>query len=110
MSGQPVRSGVGRTSASDYLGSAANALYGIAGIIFLVGLYFDWKHSGEILIAQFALADEPEANSGLFILAILLLTLGYVISRVGNKVDEWQTEEVDQTQEWTVDVGDSGRE
>ena len=107
MSGQTVRSGVGRTGWPDYLNTAAHALYGIAGVIFLVGLYFDWQNSGQVLIAQFALADEPEANSGLFILAIVVLALGYVISVIGNKVEEWQTETVDQTQEWTVDVGDS---
>lgn len=107
MSGQSVRSGVGRTSVSDYLDLAANVVYAFAGILFLGGLYFDWQHTGEILIPQFALANEPNANSGLFILAIIVLGIGYVISVVGTKVEEWQTEEVDQTQEWTVDVGKS---
>lgn len=106
MSGQTVRSGVGRTGLSDYLSLVANALYAIAGVLFLVGLYYDWQHTGEVLISQFALADEPNANSGLFILAIIVLTLGYVISMTGDRVEEWQTEEVDQTQEWTVDVGE----
>jgi hypothetical protein len=107
MSGQTVRSGVGRKGVSDYLGLAANVLYGVAGILFLVGLYFDWQHTGQIIIPQFALANEPNANSGLFILSIIILGLGYVVSVVSGKVEEWQTEKVDQTQEWTVDVGDS---
>lgn len=106
MSGQTVRSGVGRTGVSDYLSLAANVLYGIAGVLFLAGLYYDWQHTGEVLVSQFALADEPNANSGLFILAIIVLSLGYVISMTGDKVEEWQAEEVDQTQEWTVDVGE----
>ncbi|WP_227356463.1 hypothetical protein [Haladaptatus salinisoli] len=107
MSGQTVRSGVGRTGVSDYLGLAANILYLVAGVLFLIGLYFDWQYTGQILIPQFALADEPNANSGLFILSIIVLFVGYVISVVGGKLEEWQTEKVDQTQEWTVDVGDS---
>ncbi|WP_227378627.1 hypothetical protein [Haladaptatus halobius] len=109
MSGQTVRSDVGRKGVSDYLGLAANILYGVAGILFLVGLYFDWQHTGQIIIPQFALANEPNANSGLFILSIIILGLGYVVSVLGSKVEEWQTEKVDQTQEWTVDVGDSSK-
>lgn len=107
MSGQTVRSGVGRTGVADYLGLAANVVYAISGLLFLTGLYFDWQHSGQVLISQFALADEPNANSGLFILAIIVLALGYLLSVAGNKLEEWQTEKVDQTQEWTVDVGES---
>ena len=107
MSGQTVRSGVGRTSTADYLGLAANIVYAIAGFLFLAGLYFDWRHSGQVLISQFALADEPNANSGLFILSIIILALGYVLSVLAKKIEEWQTEKVDQTQEWTVDVGES---
>ena len=105
MSGRNVRSGVGTTTTADYLTAVANVVYAVAGLLFLVGLYFDWRHSGEILIAQFALADEPNANSGLFILSILVLALGYVLSVAGDKLEEWQAEKVDQTQEWTVDVG-----
>ena len=106
MSGQTARSGVGRTTTSDYLQTAANVLYAIAGVLFMAGLYYDWQHTGQVLISEFALADEPEANSGLFILAIIVLVVGYAVSRIGQKVEEWQTEEVDQTQEWTVDVGE----
>ena len=107
MSGQNVRSGIGRTTTADYLSLAANVVYALAGILFLLGLYFDWQRQGEILIAQFALADEPNANSGLFILAILVLVVGYLLSILSSKLVEWNTEEVDQTQEWTVDVGES---
>lgn len=109
MSGQTVRSGVGRKDTSDYLDLAARILYGIAGILFLAGLYFDWQHTGEILIPQFALANEPNANSGLFILSIIVLVIGYVTSVAGDKLEEWRTEKVDQTQEWTVDVGKSSK-
>jgi len=105
MSGQTVRSGVGQTSTADYLRLAANVVYAITGLLFLAGLYFDWQHSGQIIIAEFSLADEPNANSGLFILAIIVLAMGYVLSVTGNKIEAWQSEKVDQTQEWTVDVG-----
>ncbi|MFC4451261.1 hypothetical protein [Halorussus aquaticus] len=107
MSGQTVRSGVGTRSKADYLTLVANVVYALAGGLFLLGLYFDWRHSGQILIREFALADEPNANSGLFILAIIVLALGYLLSVLGNKLEEWQTEKVDQTQEWTVDVGEN---
>lgn len=110
MAGQTARSGVGRTTTSDYLKTAANVVYGIAGVLFMAGLYYDWQHTGQVLISEFALADEPNANSGLFILAIIVLVLGYVISMTGDKIEEWQTEKVDQTQEWTVDVGESAEE
>ncbi|WP_435181058.1 hypothetical protein [Halorussus sp. AFM4] len=110
MSGQNVRSGVGNRDTADYLELAANVVYASAGVLFLLGLYFDWQRQGEIVISQFALADEPNANSGLFILAILVLIVGYLLSTVADKVVEWQTEEVDQTQEWTVDVGGSSED
>jgi hypothetical protein len=107
MSGQTVRSGVGQTSAADYLSLVANVVYAFSGVFFLAGLYFDWQHTGQIVIQEFALADEPNANSGLFILAIIVLALGYVLSVVGDQLEAWQSEKVDQTQEWTVDVGES---
>lgn len=113
MSSQTVRSGVGRSTLSDYLTLAANIVYAAAGVLFLLGLYFDWHRPGEAVLenwtgfALFTLADEPHANSGMFILAIIVLVVGYAISRSADIIDEWQTEDVDQTQEWTVDIGDS---
>lgn len=113
MSSQTVRSGVGRSTLPDYLTLAANIVYAAAGVLFLLGLYFDWHRPGEAVLenwtgfALFTLADEPHANSGMFILAIIVLVVGYAISRSADIIDEWQTEDVDQTQEWTVDIGDS---
>lgn len=91
----------------DYLLQAANLAYLFAGVLFIGGLYFDWKHTGEMIIPMFAIADEPTANSGLFIAAMLVLVLGYVISRTGLYIESRRVEEVDQTQEWTVDIGDA---
>jgi hypothetical protein len=110
MSEQAVHSGVGRAGTADYLGLVAYLLYAAAGLAFLVGLYFDWQHTGQVFISQFALADEPNANSGLFILSILLLIVGYALSLTSGKIREWNTEKVDQTQEWTVDVGEAADE
>ena len=103
---------IGRKTLPDYLTQAANLVYAAAGLLFLVGLYYDWKRPGvnffsEVFGTAFlAIADEPHANSGLFILAILLLVVGYAISRSADAIVSWQTEKVDQTQEWTVSVGD----
>lgn len=107
MAEKTVRSGVGRTSTADHLKLAALLVYVLAGLLFLLGLYFDWQHTGQIIIKEFALADEPDANSGLFILSIIVLGTGYLLSRTGDKLEELRTEKVDQTQEWTVDVGES---
>lgn len=95
----------GERTLPDYLTLAANTLYGLFGIAFVVGLYFDWKLGGVVVVPQFVIANEPQANSGLFILSFLLLALGYVISRGARYIKEYRTERVDQTQEWTVDVG-----
>lgn len=107
MSGQTVHSGPAQTTLPDYLNLAANVVYAGAGLLFVAGLYADWKLPGQNFIPMFMLADEPHANSGLFILSIILLLVGYTISRGADYVVEWQTESVDQTQEWTVDVGES---
>lgn len=105
MSQQTVRSGVGERTTADYLKLIGLVLYGLAGLAFLLGLWFDWQAPGQIIIPPFALADEPNANSGLFILSVLLLAAGYVVSKVGYYLVERSIEETDQTQEWTVDVG-----
>lgn len=112
MSGETVRSDFGRNTLPDYMTLLANVLYAVAGLLFLGGLYFDWQRPGINFFAAyfesplFMLADEPAANSGLFILSIIVLLVAYIISRLADLIVDWQTETVDQTQEWTVDVGD----
>ena len=112
MSGQTMQADFGRKTLPDYLSLAANIIYAIAGLLFVVGLYYDWQRPGVNFFAEtfgtsfLAIADEPHANSGLFILAILLLVGGYLISITSEAIVSWQTEKVDQTQEWTVSVGD----
>jgi hypothetical protein len=112
MSSQTVRSGVGRTTIPDYLSLAANIVYGAAGLLFLLGVYFDWQRPGKAIFENltgfglFTIADEPHANSGLFFVAIIVLIVGYGFSRSADIIEEWQSEDVDQTQEWTVDLGD----
>jgi hypothetical protein len=104
MSNQTATKDVNQRELPDYLMLVSNAMYALAGALFLGGLYFDWQRSGEIIIPIFAIADEPEANSGLFLAAMVVLFVGWVISKVALKVIEMRTEKVDQTQEWEVDV------
>lgn len=88
----------------DYLRRASQLLYGVAGIVFILGLYWDLAHTGEKVIPMFAIADEPQANSGLFILAIIIGVVGFFCSRASAIIDEWRVEEVEDSQEWEVDV------
>ncbi|MFB6070113.1 MAG: hypothetical protein ABEJ76_03745 [Halanaeroarchaeum sp.] len=88
----------------DYLGRASQAMYGIAGIIFIAGLYYDLAHTGEMVIRAFAIADEPNANSGLFILAFIVGIVGFVLSRTEAFISSRRIEEVEKSQEWELDV------
>ncbi|MFB6124018.1 MAG: hypothetical protein ABEJ78_11245 [Haloferacaceae archaeon] len=106
MSNQAAQHDVNQRELPDYLQIVSNALYALAGALFLGGLYFDWQRSGEIIIPFFAIADEPEANSGLFLAAMVALAVGWVLSKIALKIVDLRTEKVDQTQEWTVDVGE----
>ncbi|MFB6156441.1 MAG: hypothetical protein ABEJ34_01185 [Haloferacaceae archaeon] len=90
----------------DYLSLIGNVGYALTGALFLGGLWFDWQAPGNAFIPVFALADEPQANSGLFILAVIILAVSYLLSKASQKVVEYRTEDVDETQEWTVDVGE----
>lgn len=88
----------------DYLDDIGGLFYIVAGILFVSGLYVDLAMSGQILIPPFAIADEPNANSGLFIAAILLGILGLMVSRLGTLIETRQTEEAEEEQEWNVDI------
>lgn len=90
----------------DYLDQAAKALYVLGAVLFLGGLWIDWKNPGQIVIDALVFTDEPYANSGLFIGAIIVMIIGFVVSRSADMIEEYRKEEVeDQTQEWMVDVG-----
>jgi hypothetical protein len=104
MASQSMQYEYGQRTLPDYLQLASNVTYLIAGISFLVGLYFDWRIDVNVIIPQFVVAHDPRPNSGLFILSFLLLTVGYVISRIGVFIRKRRAETVDQTQEWTVDI------
>jgi hypothetical protein len=90
----------------DYLDIVANVGYALTAALFLGGLWMDWQAPGDAVIPMFALADEPQANSGLIILAVLILAVSYLVSLAARKIVEYQTEDVDETQEWIVDVGE----
>jgi hypothetical protein len=106
MSEQTVRSAVGQKTVPDYLQRASYLLYAAAGVIFIVGLYLDVTSPDVIVIPALVIRQDP-ANSGLFILATIVLVIGYVISKIGRFIEERRIEEVDQTQEWTVDIGNN---
>jgi hypothetical protein len=105
MSEQTVRSAVGQKTLPDYLKRAAYLLYAAASLVFIVGLYLDVVNPDVVVVPPLVIAQD--ANSGLFILAIIVLAIGYVIGKIGHFIQEWRIEEVDQTQEWTVDIGDN---
>lgn len=88
----------------DYLHLASQLLYALAALVFIGGLYYDMVHTGQKVIPIFAIADEPQANSGLFILAMLIGLIGFLCSRASAMLDEWRVEEVEDSQEWEVDV------
>lgn len=106
MSQQQVRSAVGQKTLPDYLQRAAYLLYAAASVVFLAALYFDVASPDVVVIPALVIAQDP-TNSGLFILAVIILALGYVVSKVGRFIQERRIEEVDQTQEWTVDIGNN---
>jgi hypothetical protein len=90
----------------DYLDIVANVGYALTAVLFIGGLWFDWQSPGNAIIPMFALADEPQANSGLIIFSVIVLAVSYLVSLASRKIVEYRTEEVDETQEWVVDVGE----
>ena len=106
MSGETVRSAVGQKTAPEYLRRIAYLLYIVFSVVFVIGLYLDVVRPDIVIVSVFTIHQDP-ANSGLFVLAALVLVIGYVISKIGRYIQERRIEEVDQTQEWTVDIGGS---
>lgn len=104
MSQQSARSAIGESTLADYLMRIAYVTYAVAGIAFLVGLYFDLVNPGTIVIPLLAFSSEP-TNSGVFVLSIIVLIFGLVLAKISQILISYQTVAVDQTQEWTVDVG-----
>ena len=109
MSSQAVSHDGSERSATDYMVLAANVIYGIAGLLFLAGLYVDWRQAGSVYVRPLVIATGEAPNSGLFLLAIIVLVVGFVISKAGRLIKARNVEKVDQTQEWTVDVGSNKR-
>lgn len=91
---------------TDYLDQLAKGLYVLGALLFLGGLWIDWQNPGQVVVDFLVFTDEPYANSGLFIASIIVMAIGFVVSRLANAIEDYRTEEVeDQTQEWMVDVG-----
>lgn len=99
------RFGAEQSSIDEHLLRVRRVLYIAAGLLFAFGFYYDWKQPGQNLIPMFRIADEPHANSGLFIAAILVVLVGYVIARVAWWFDMRRASEIEEeTQEWEVDL------
>lgn len=103
MAQQNVGVNRGRTL-PDYFGLIANVLYALAALSFLGGLLIDWLVPGRLYITPLVITTQTP-NSGLFILSIAVLLVGYLLSSLGNWIEERRREPIDQTQEWTVDIG-----
>ena len=103
MAQQNVGIDRGRTL-PDYLRLSAYLLYALAALSFLGGLLIDWLVPGRLYITPLVITSQTP-NSGLFILSIALLLVGYLLSTLGIRIEEYRREPTDQTQEWTVDVG-----
>lgn len=93
-------------SLPDYLDQLSFLMYAAGALLFLGGLWIDWQNPGQVFFDALVFTDEPYANSGLFIASILIFAGGWVVSKTGDKIEEYRSEEIeDQTQEWVVDVG-----
>ncbi len=89
----------------DYLDMIVKGLYTLGALLFLGGLWIDWQSPGEVVFSFLVFTDEPYANSGLFIMAIIVMAVGFLISQIANFIEERRYEEPEeQTQEWVVDV------
>ncbi|MFB6302227.1 MAG: hypothetical protein ABEH78_05135 [Haloferacaceae archaeon] len=83
----------------------AKAMFVLFGALFATAIYIDWQHTGLVVVPPLAVLQIPGgSNSGLFLLAIIVLFLGYFISKAADKIEEMNKEEFDQTQEWVVNI------
>lgn len=89
---------------AERLDTISNVLYVLFGLMFVGGLYIDWRTPGLVVVPQFSVVNDPYANSGLFLLAILTVVIGYLISKAADVIEEMNSEEFDQTQEWIVNI------
>lgn len=106
MSHEPEFQEYRQKSLVDYLDQAAKLLYVLGALLFLGGLWIDWQNPGQVVLEMFVFTDEPYSNSGLFIGAIIVMIIGFIVSRAADAIEDYRAEEVeDQTQEWMVDVG-----
>lgn len=87
------------------LDQVAKTLFALFGVMFLVAIYIDWQMTGLVVVPPLAILEIPGgSNSGLFLLAIISLLVGYAISKAADWYEEYTKEEFDQTQEWVVDI------
>lgn len=89
----------------DYLDAAVKGLYTLGALMFLGGLWIDWQSPGQVVFSFLVFTDDPHANSGLFIMAIIVMAVGFLVSRTADFIEERRYDEAEeQTQEWVVDV------
>lgn len=89
----------------DYLDMVVKGLYTLGAILFVGGLWIDWRSPGDVVFSFLVFTDEPYSNSGMFIMAIIVMIIGFLISRTADFIEERRhVEPEEQTQEWVVDV------
>lgn len=91
-------------SLSDRIRAVSNLAYIAFAILFAGGLYVDWQAPGTVLVPFLSVMEQPYSNSGLFLLGIVFVVLGYVLSKAADIIVELNKEEYDQTQEWIVNI------
>lgn len=87
-----------------YLARTTKGGYGLATLLFVTGIYFDWQAPGTVIIPMLVFTDDPYSNSGLFVLAVLVGFLSYLLDLGLDRYRSGHDETKDETQEWTVDL------
>lgn len=89
---------------TDYMKFLAWGLYILAFALFILGYWFDWKSPGTVVIGALVVADDPHANSGLFVGAFVLVILGFLIVKIAGLIEHSQTDEIsEETKAWTLE-------
>ncbi|MFB6160249.1 MAG: hypothetical protein ABEJ61_03625 [Haloferacaceae archaeon] len=87
----------------DHLDRVAAILYAVFAFSFAGGVFLDWQSPGTVVVAPLTIFSNP-SNSGLFLLGIILLFLGYALSKAADKIEEMNMDHEDETQEWVVNI------
>lgn len=87
----------------DYMDKVAAILYAVFAACFAIGVFFDWQSPGTVVVSALTIFENPP-NSGMFLLGLVFLFLGYALSKAADKIEEMNTVQTDETQEWVVNI------